>query len=434
MSSRSLTISSHRNPSLSFSALSGLMLFIACCATNAAGLNQQQLDQFAANTRLEFALTSNFSDQHQQPQLTLILDNASSISLPKGAGSWAIYFHSIRKISAPDTTGLQLKHIQGDLNMLSPKAEFAGLKAGEQLSFRYESSDPMVSYSDFMPRAFIVGDGLKPAIFANTNTEQLGNFVAAFERPEQQLRHSNDLFPIASSSSRYADNLLLGATAVAPNELAVSIVPTPQNLTQRKGKLTLNSQWQLRYQGGLAQEAQYLKQQLQTLGIALDSQPDNIAASGKFIRLGLGAKLAPESYSASLERDQIILIGGDAAGAFYAIQSLLALIPPNTHAEASLPNVTINDSPRYDWRGMHYDIGRNFHGKAVTLRLIEQMAHYKLNKLHLHLTEDEGWRLEIPGLPELTELGGARCFDPSETRCLMTQLGTGPDKSGSGNG
>src|SRR5690606_23466189 len=68
------------------------------------------------------------------------------------------------------------------------------------------------------------------------------------------------------------------------------------------------------------------------------------------------------------------------------------------------------------------------------LRLIEQMGRYKLNRLHLHLTEDEGWRLEIPGLPELTEIGGQRCFDLQEDRCLLTQLGTGPHTSGSGNG
>jgi hexosaminidase len=83
---------------------------------------------------------------------------------------------------------------------------------------------------------------------------------------------------------------------------------------------------------------------------------------------------------------------------------------------------------------MQYDMGRNFHGKDVTLRLIEQMARYKLNKLHLHLTEDEGWRLEIPGLPELTDIGAKRCFDLTEQTCLLTQLGTGPHASGSGNG
>src|SRR5690606_11130727 len=91
------------------------------------------------------------------------------------------------------------------------------------------------------------------------------------------------------------------------------------------------------------------------------------------------------------------LFRSDNAGAFYGNQSLLGLLPAAPARSLSLQLLTVVDSPRASWRGMHYDMGRNFHGKEVTLRLIEQMARYKRNKLHLHLTEDEGWRIEIPG-------------------------------------
>lgn len=64
--------------------------------------------------------------------------------------------------------------------------------------------------------------------------------------------------------------------------------------------------------------------------------------------------------------------------------------------------VEIRDAPRYSYRGMEIDLGRNFMPKSEILKIIDSMAMYKLNKLHLHLTDDEGWRLEIPGLPELT--------------------------------
>ena len=70
-----------------------------------------------------------------------------------------------------------------------------------------------------------------------------------------------------------------------------------------------------------------------------------------------------------------------------------------------VPNVIINDSPRYEFRGMELDVGRNFMPKSEVKKLIDAMAMYKLNKFHFHLTDDEGWRLEIPGLPELTEVG-----------------------------
>jgi hexosaminidase len=80
------------------------------------------------------------------------------------------------------------------------------------------------------------------------------------------------------------------------------------------------------------------------------------------------------------------------------------------------------------------DVARNFHSKGEILKLIEQMARYKLNKLHLHLADDEGWRLEVPALPELTQIGAYRCLDPSEKTCLSPQLGADPSPDAPTNG
>ena len=86
-------------------------------------------------------------------------------------------------------------------------------------------------------------------------------------------------------------------------------------------------------------------------------------------------------------------------GAFWGIQTLLGL------ADAGcVPAVEIQDMPRYSYRGMHLDVSRNFHSKDTVLRLLEVMSMYKMNKLHFHVTDDEGWRLQIPGLEELTEV------------------------------
>jgi hexosaminidase len=80
------------------------------------------------------------------------------------------------------------------------------------------------------------------------------------------------------------------------------------------------------------------------------------------------------------------------------------------------------------------DVARNFHDKDFILSMLEQMSAYKLNKLHLHLGDDEGWRLEIPSLPELTEIGASRCFDLKDEQCLVSQLGAGVDKTTEVNG
>jgi len=160
-----------------------------------------------------------------------------------------------------------------------------------------------------------------------------------------------------------------------------------------------------------------------------------LPVSGKVIVLNVDASLAnPEAYTLRIDAEKITISGGDNSGAFYGVQSLLSLLPAQKTSVLNLPRLTAFDTPRYTWRGMHYDMARNFHGMEYTLRLIDQMARFKLNKLHLHLTDDEGWRLEIPGLPELTEIGGKRGFDLGEQTSLLTQLGTGPFDTGSGNG
>src|SRR5690606_35228694 len=132
-----------------------------------------------------------------------------------------------------------------------------------------------------------------------------------------------------------------------------------------------------------------------------------------------GAVSGAERYRLTVSADGVDIVAGDAAGAFYGLQSLAALIMPGS---TRVPLVRIEDGPRYSFRGLHVDVARNFHSKRLLLDLLDQMAAYKLNKLHLHLGDDEGWRLDIPGLPELAQVGGKRCHDLREDTCLLPQL------------
>lgn len=396
----------------------------------AANLSQQQLSSFATDAQVKFAVVSNFA---AKPQAQLSLTNESAVLLPAGAGDWRIYFHSVRKLDSTQVEGLSLRHLQGDLHEIAPSPAFKGLASGAQLVIPYAAGAHLVSYTDFMPRAFIAQPGLKAEVFANTDTENLGEFVAPFETREQQLRNSEDLYPIATAASRYQDNLALNKAAQL--DAGAKIIPTPLQVKYRSGSVSLDGSWQISFAGRLAGEAKYLAEQLKVYGLPLKTSADHIKLTGKLIELKVDAAAAkPEGYNLTISADKITIVGGDNAGAFYGIQSVLSLLPAQSASSYALPQLTASDAPRFNWRGMHYDMARNFHGKDVTLRLIEQMAHYKLNKLHLHLTEDEGWRLQIPGLPELTDIGGKRCFDLSEQSCLLTQLGTGPHTSGSGNG
>jgi hexosaminidase len=398
---------------------------------------QQQLQQFASQTKLEFAIESNF---HTAGPTGLIkLQNSSSVNLAPGRGNWQIYFHAIRKLRDAAPSGLQIEHVQGDLHRITATSAFKGLAAGQQLELRYHAASSMVSYTDFMPRAFIVAGSLQPELFVNTDTEQLTQFVAPLTKPEQLLRYQQpkpDLYPIATAGSRYQQNLLVNAGDVSTEALQDRIMPTPKNAVYGRGRTEINSNWQISFQGRLTTEATYLQQQLAAAGLQLQKHSGITEKHQQKIVLMVDPSITgAERYQLDINADSVLIRGSDNAGAFYGLQSLLSLLPAQlSQSVASLPRVSVDDAPRYRWRGMHYDMARNFHGKEVTLRLIEQMARYKLNKLHLHLTEDEGWRLEIPGLPELTDIGANRCFDLTEQKCLLTQLGTGPHSSGSGNG
>ena len=117
-----------------------------------------------------------------------------------------------------------------------------------------------------------------------------------------------------------------------------------------------------------------------------------------------------ESYSMNVSGRGINIKGGDAAGAYYGSQSLIQLIP--LEGDAIIPGCEISDAPRFGWRGMHLDVGRHMYDVKHIKKFIDQLAFHKLNTMHWHLTEDQGWRIEIKKYPKLTEIGGFRKSTP----------------------
>ena len=141
--------------------------------------------------------------------------------------------------------------------------------------------------------------------------------------------------------------------------------------------------------------------------------------------------MGAEAYTLQIsEAAGVEMVASEASGAFYGVQSLLALAKADTYKEKiktlDLPTLAISDAPRFSYRGLHVDVSRNFQSKAALLKIIDVMSVYKLNKIHLHLTDDEGWRLEIDALPELTTVGAKRGHSPSEDTHLQPAYGSGP--------
>jgi len=130
------------------------------------------------------------------------------------------------------------------------------------------------------------------------------------------------------------------------------------------------------------------------------------ALSAHSIHLQLGDVDSPvvstDAYLLTINTDRklITVTGQSAAGVFYGIQTLVNLAFP----DGQLAALTITDWPRFQYRGLHVDVARNFHSDVTQMKkLLDGMATYKLNRLHFHLSDDEAWRLQIPGLPELIE-------------------------------
>jgi hexosaminidase len=131
-------------------------------------------------------------------------------------------------------------------------------------------------------------------------------------------------------------------------------------------------------------------------------QGDQLDGHGIFIDIVGGND---DHYKMTINQQQIRIIGTD-AGTFYGLQSVLQMIP--LEGPKTLPSCKIEDQPRFAWRGMHLDVGRHFYPVSFIKEYIDLMSMYKLNTFHWHLTEDQGWRIEIKKYPKLTTVGGYR--------------------------
>ncbi|GAA4300822.1 family 20 glycosylhydrolase [Nibribacter koreensis] len=143
---------------------------------------------------------------------------------------------------------------------------------------------------------------------------------------------------------------------------------------------------------------------------------------------------APEGYMLFISQDQAVVSAREPAGMFRAVQTIRQLLPPSIEKPAvassrqalSLPTVQIIDAPSFAWRGMHLDVSRHFFTKEYLKKYIDLLALYKFNKLHLHLTDDQGWRLEIKKYPKLTEQGAWRTFNNQDS-VVIRQSKENPD-------
>lgn len=190
------------------------------------------------------------------------------------------------------------------------------------------------------------------------------------------------------------------------------LVPAPWSFTALSGELELDAGTTLGAEPSLSSPRRWLAR---ALGAATGWDLFPAPVGEARIRLLLDPTLDAEAYRLEVG-DAVVIHAGGAAGAFYASQTLLQLMGPVALRQApvaavsswSVPRVSVEDKPRFSYRGTMLDVARHFMPKDNLLRFIEVMAMHKLNVLHLHLTDDQGWRIQINRYPKLTETGAWR--------------------------
>ena len=197
------------------------------------------------------------------------------------------------------------------------------------------------------------------------------------------------------------------------NEL--SLIPLPNEITAKSGKLILQDEVMVSMPSDSSSIHlfNYLKDVLKNTSIKLEKVSEDEKST---ISLKVDNSLKNEGYTLDVSSDKIeIKSNSTGAGFFYGIQTLIQLMPAEILdgskkgiTKIELPAISINDAPRFPYRGAMMDVARNFLSKETVLKFIDMMAIYKLNRLHLHLTDDQGWRIEIKKYPKLTEVGSYR--------------------------
>ena len=187
----------------------------------------------------------------------------------------------------------------------------------------------------------------------------------------------------------------------------VGIIPQPKLVVKSTGEFQLNANVLLGVNNvSLLPQANYLQHELQlsnNLALAVDQDETKAAIDLKLI----DKNQPPGAYTLKIEPQKITITASGNDGVFYGIISLLQLVKEHQGGNiVSLPTIEISDVPRYQWRGFMLDESRHFFGKKKVEQLLDWMAFYKLNKFHWHLTDVNGWRIEIKKYPKLTAVGG----------------------------
>jgi len=416
---------------ISFYTAAVSMIFLLACGN---GIKTKSPD-----IAVRWEVISNMHRDFPAAKAAFTLTNKGTKAL-EGDG-WALYFNqSARRIlHNPEDSALmaRVERISGDWYRVKPSGTFV-LKPGEEVTIGYETSHWLTKESDApVGLYFVFNEGGEDEQIVEVEHYTISPFV----RPEQMRRHIADHLPLPSPENTFEANKGL---SLLPRHELQRIVPTPKNMRVEEETSTLSHGISIIYNDDeILWEATLLKNHLANLLNWNVKMEKGDAAHDNSIYLQKRESSADfdEAYDLTIGDNGTISIEGGKRGVFYGIQSLIALIPVESimakAKSVELPILTINDQPRFAHRGVHIDVARNFLSPEAICKALDILSFYKINTLHMHLTDDEGWRIEIAQLPELTQVGGQRGHTTKDSPALHPAYGSGPlpygrGKTGSG--
>lgn len=365
------------------------------------------------------------NDKGARSLASFVLTASPTQGLP--ARGWSLYFNCVAGVDLDSAQGpFVLEQMAGTLFRLRPTSVFAGLAPGQRVEWRFRHPDLMPNPDKAPQGPYLVMD----------NQPDVGLRISEYhitppQRPDQLDLAEGQPLPGPGADGFFERHA--AADAVDPASLPL-VFPPPREWQRAAGSLRWTRMPRIEAGAGLRREAALAREWLQPLFSGPSGATGRAGDAPLRLQISAGPAGAdassPEAYALEIDAQRgVTLRGASAAGVMMGLQSLRALLPaalpPGT--PLLLPALNLRDAPRFEHRGLLLDVARNFHPKATVLRLLDLMARLKLNKLHLHLTDDEGWRLAIPGLPELTEFGARRGHSADPWRHLPPAYGSGPD-------
>ncbi len=225
--------------------------------------------------------------------------------------------------------------------------------------------------------------------------------------------------PISKNKSLYFFIALLTIALHVKANDSIAIIPKPLTMQVHDGHFVLNNLTAI----STASSERDVNQSIQwfidkiavSTGYHLSKKRSSKNAISLLLNKQADASLNDEGYTLKITPSMVTITANKTAGLFYGLQTVLQLLPPSIesvtdmqNAKWAIPCVDIKDAPRFGWRGLMLDVSRHFFTKQEVEEYIDQMTRYKYNTLHLHLADDQGWRIEIKSLPELTKVGAWR--------------------------